>query len=513
MLLSSTEGQARLAVSAVEGRFQSNAAGTCTFSPGISGPMFTQVFESLNFNPPLGLIPGTNISPSTQILTNIITNPDGSFLRAIPADGSGLTAGVGVLTKFFSTLTGTFLIDGSQQVILNIYHDDGFVFGVGGDVLRVSGPLVGTPLSGQTALRGLPVVGAYNRASIPRKSTVVLQFASAGEYPFELDYFQCLGTTKTLTVFADQEPIPSTLKTATPGSPGAPTNTPTPTRSGGISPVMTGSPTVLPTPTGQTTPSTPGTITPSPGTGTATPTPSRTRTRTVTASPPPSPTPTPTMVLGVGLVGGEATGNPGDSVVMTFDFIPSASDGRPFGPDEIAVLDVVLDFPRLDFDATDADRDGVPDAIVFNPNDDPRLRPFVLTVFNPGTATENRMLDVEVIARDEGNDILPAATVMAISFKIPERSPGGNLLVTPVLLLASDLNHTMHTVVEMIPGVVRAAPPGTRTPIPSQTIKVVIDTKGGGCDLHTGAAAPSSTSWLWWGVLLSVWLRWRQRLG
>ncbi|MBI4516242.1 MAG: hypothetical protein HY699_10565 [Deltaproteobacteria bacterium] len=464
---------ANVATSTVEGAFFPNTPRICSFAVRAgSTPQIEHLeFGSLNFNPPVGLIPKAKANPSTAILTNVVTDADGNAINEAKAESGGFSAGIGPLANFFAVFTGKFIVDGSEQVTFDIYHDDGFLLGIGGGAVRIRGVPVLLPAdSHDTLARGLPIVAAFNHSSVPRKSTVVVQFPNAGEYDFEFDYFTCLGTTRTLTVLANQKVLALDITVPT-----TPTPVPT-TPSPGFTPQATGSPQG------------------SPAASTMTPT------RTVT--------PTPTQPLGVSLVVGSADADPGESVTLNIDFAPSSSDGKTHGPDEIAVLDVVLDFPKLDFDATDADGDGLPDAIVFNPYGIPALEPFAVTIFNSDTAAANHELDLEIVAADEDGRSLPAATLMAITLRIPQRSPGGSLLVQPYVR-PFDAANTEHLVTAQVAGVVYAGPPPTRTVAPAGTIGIGVKTKGGGCNAQSGSR---TSSWPFVPLTFLALLRyWRER--
>ncbi len=471
MLLFTPPVAGKVQISPVDGAFFSNAAGQCSFAPASGVPAFEQQFGSLNFNPPLGLVPGTVIGPNTTGFMNILTTADGAFELAVPAEGNGFQAGRERLERFFAVFTGRLVVDGSQQVSLEIYHDDGFVIGIGGDARRISGPMTSPPLSGQTAFRGLKVMGSYNNTvSTPRKSAVVVQFPEAGEYDFELDYTSCRGSTRTLTVFADSHAIPFTLGTPTPTDTVPPTETPTPTETPRVSPTPKRTPT-------STTPATTGTPTGSPGTPT-TATPSRTP--TVSQTPTVTPTPTP----GIELIVGGASGTAGERVTVTVEFFPAESDGKPRGPDSITQLGFQLSFrnnpanesPKLDFDPTDANHDGVPNDIVFNP--DGAFDGFKVTVLNLDSVADTAVLDLEVSSTSGTGQTLPAGTLMTVTFTIRK---SGELRIEPLDVRPSDASGAVYTATRLVTGVVHAAPPATFTPEPTQPVKVDVATKGGGC--------------------------------
>jgi len=204
----------------------------------------------------------------------------------------------------------------------------------------------------------------------------------------------------------------------------------------------------------------------------------------------------------------EASGNPGDSVTLNVEFFPPTSGGQPVDPHAIAILDLVLDFPKLEFDPSDSDGDGIPDAIVFNPGQDPALDPFTVTTFNVNTAPTTHMLDLEVGSADEGGELLPSGLLMAITFKIPERTTGGDLQVVPTTVRASNLENMAQPVLLIVPGVVHASPPLTPTPVPAETVVIEGSTGGGGCRIT------ASDSWMsgpLFGMAILFWLRRRPR--
>ena len=488
--LLASRAHANISVTPMDAAFYANQVPvSCRFlATTATVPAFRQQFTSLNFNPPLGLIPGTVIDPTTTVFTNVQTKFDGSFLKSVPATGNGFQAGVDPLGLFSAAITGQISVDGSQQVSFDIYHDDGFILGFGAGARRIR-PVVNPP-TGNTSIKGLPITWqSLGIASKPVKTTVVVQFEDAGDYDFELDYVKCKAGQQTLTMFADDEPIQSSLL--------APTATAVPTRTATKSPTVT--PTI--TPGGPTlTPTVP--VSPSPTTPSGTPpTATATPTRSATRSPTGSPTPTPTMTppLQVSLIVGDAQGRAGDTVTVSIEFDPSRNDGNPLGgSDQIATVGFVLDFPDLNFDPTDSNGDGVPDAITFNPEGNPDLNPFAVTLFNDDSAT-SRTLVLEVDPTRLGNDSLPAGILMNIAFTIPYPGPGGDFPIAPSDVVAVDIQGVQQQVTQIVTGVVHALPPFTRTPAPVPTDMITIHTKGG-----DGCAATGTSGWSAVVVLLAV---------
>jgi hypothetical protein len=240
----------------------------------------------------------------------------------------------------------------------------------------------------------------------------------------------------------------------------------------------------------------------------ASPTPTSTQAPSSPTAPsatPASPTPaaTPGPAGGVTLIVGDASGDPGESVTVTVQFFPGQPDGMPGGADEISLLGFLLDFhrpPDLDFDPTDADADGVPDAIVFNPDGNPDLDRFVLGVLNPDLAATTRILDIEVGLASGDTDTIPGGTLMTVSLIIPPQSPGSEHSIEPREVRAFDRNGTRFSATSLVTGVVRAnAPPPPDTPGP---IQVDIDTKGGGCAVVAASTSLHAPFWLLVGLLM-----------
>ncbi len=148
--------------------FSSDGSGSFDTLPTVT-PAFTQCFPNINFNPPSGSIPGTpaGIGLDTRPFTDVTTDQGGNFSGSIVAGGNGLQAGVGSLSNFQAVFAGTFTVASAGNVSLTFYSDDGFMLGIGGGATRVSGPMVGVPLSGLAPFSNVPVIGAYNAADAP----------------------------------------------------------------------------------------------------------------------------------------------------------------------------------------------------------------------------------------------------------------------------------------------------------------------------------------------------------
>ncbi len=215
-----------ISITTVLGRFFTNPTGDGAFTATPpQAPVFTQVFPTINFNPPAGRIPGntSGVDPLTRPFTDVTTDPNGNFTGTIVAQGNGLQAGAGALATFQAVFTGSFTVASAGDVVFHIYNDDGFVLGIGGGATRVAGFMVGAPPSGFTAFENLPVVGALNIGTGAVARLVQLHFPAAGAYPFELDYSECclqgLSLTMTAsTVNGDRGLAPSGSLTLSPNT-------------------------------------------------------------------------------------------------------------------------------------------------------------------------------------------------------------------------------------------------------------------------------------------------------
>ena len=198
----------------VQGNFFAEPATAQTFV-AVKGdtPAFLQNFPTINFNPPAGTVPHniSGVGPQTRPFTDVTTDLVGNFAGTIPAQGGIYQAGVGPLQSFDAALQASFIVQAASEVTFVIFHDDGFILGIGNGATRVSGVYVGPPPA--TAFAGYPVIGAFNQmVSAPRTDEVTVHFPGAGIYPYELDYFEAGADSLTLTLTT--APAPS-------GSPGS----------------------------------------------------------------------------------------------------------------------------------------------------------------------------------------------------------------------------------------------------------------------------------------------------
>jgi len=179
--------------------------GSATFdTPQTAMPAFSQFFPTINFNPPSGTIPGmpAGVGVNTRPFTDVTTDLNGNFTGTMVAQGNGLQAGVGALSNFQAVFTGTLTIATAGNITFGIYSDDAFILGIGSGATRVSGPMWNVPSSGVTPFESLPIMGAFNDATLngPGAQTVVVNFPAPGSYSYELDYTECCTGQLTLTM-------------------------------------------------------------------------------------------------------------------------------------------------------------------------------------------------------------------------------------------------------------------------------------------------------------------------
>jgi RHS repeat-associated protein len=204
-----------LTTSTVTGRFfKSNGTGSFQ-TLATEQPLFVRQFPTLYFNPAAPAVSG--VTDESRPMLGVLTDTSGSPIGTIPASGNGHAAGRGELFQMAAVFTGTLQIPTAGQVTLAITSDDGFQLGIGGTASRVSGPLVNgatvTPFS------NLPVLAAFNQRTAPESRNVVINFPSAGSYPYELNYAKGGDSRLTLTVLTAGKPIaPAVQLKLTPGS-------------------------------------------------------------------------------------------------------------------------------------------------------------------------------------------------------------------------------------------------------------------------------------------------------
>jgi len=191
-----------ISTSPLLGRFFASPDGNGVFNiPSTATPLWTQAFPTIDFNPPPNTIPGntSGVNDGIPPFADVITDLTGNFTGTIVAQGNGYIAGVGLpsgvtipgvspLRSFEAVFTGSLTVRSAGQMVFNFFSDDGFVLGIGGGATRVSGAFNNPPSSGFTAFENFPVMGANNTPHAPGGDQIVVNFPSAGTYPYEVDY-------------------------------------------------------------------------------------------------------------------------------------------------------------------------------------------------------------------------------------------------------------------------------------------------------------------------------------
>lgn len=113
-------------------------------------------------------------------------------------------------------VSGTMTIPKAGQYSFTIFHDDGMYWGVGNGATRISGPTnCPAPNATLTALNGYNVMGANNVSGVFQDSYVV-NFPTAGDYPFEIDFAKSANAGQFLALYCNgQTPVPGAAETGT----------------------------------------------------------------------------------------------------------------------------------------------------------------------------------------------------------------------------------------------------------------------------------------------------------
>jgi RHS repeat-associated protein len=156
-------------------------------------PVFVQTFPSIDFDPPAGTIPGTptGIDNNARPFTEVVTDANGNFQSAIAVEGNGYQAGVGPLFEFQGVFTGSFVVPSAGNVVFNYYDDDHFQLGIGNGATAESTSRVTLP--SLTTFEQLPTMGG-DALSSQGAPPIIVNFPAPGTYPFEIDYYECCGS-------------------------------------------------------------------------------------------------------------------------------------------------------------------------------------------------------------------------------------------------------------------------------------------------------------------------------
>jgi RHS repeat-associated protein len=177
-----------ISTSAVYGRFFYSDTSGVFKTPPTATPVFTQWFPTINFNPPVGAVPGntSDVNTLTVPFTDLTTDVNGFYTGTIVAQGNGYQAGVAPLGPFQAVFTGSYVVAGPGDVTFTSFNDDGFIMGIGCGATRVSGELVNAP--SVTPFEQYPVMGAFNEGTLAVGYQFIVHFPAAGSYPYEVDY-------------------------------------------------------------------------------------------------------------------------------------------------------------------------------------------------------------------------------------------------------------------------------------------------------------------------------------
>jgi RHS repeat-associated protein/uncharacterized repeat protein (TIGR01451 family) len=187
----------------IHGRFYHHTSDSAFTATPATPPLFEQDFPTINFDPVSGLVANNRggVNPSTRPFTDVTTDLAGNYTGSIVAEGNGYQAGLGTLTGFDAAFTGSYTISAAGDYAFDVLADDGFVVGIGDGATALPGNImVNPPVSGLTALAGLPVMGAYYRVTGPNPYSIKVHFPAPGVYRYEVHYNENGFSTLSLTI-------------------------------------------------------------------------------------------------------------------------------------------------------------------------------------------------------------------------------------------------------------------------------------------------------------------------
>lgn len=174
-------------------------------------PLFSESFPDIAFNSFTPEVYCSNYKAKNSTSRPMIDSDpqsDGSC-NFITVQGNGYQAGAGNLQAFDMVLTGSFYVSTAGYATFKVNHDDGWFIGIGADdglqPTYNSGDRTNTPAS--TPFNNYQVVGGYNNDKIGVPNNVTVYFPAAGNYPFELDYFESHDATLYLILSANSQLI------------------------------------------------------------------------------------------------------------------------------------------------------------------------------------------------------------------------------------------------------------------------------------------------------------------
>lgn len=136
--------------------------------------------NSILFNIP------SSADPNSHPMTHYTLNQAGE-ISGTDTPWAGANNRYSMVALFSLNITQAMIDATGGQISININHDDGCFFGVDGGASLVSGP--NTTFHPTTSMNNYPVLGGVDQNGNYQDQFVV-NFPTAGQYNFELDYFQ-----------------------------------------------------------------------------------------------------------------------------------------------------------------------------------------------------------------------------------------------------------------------------------------------------------------------------------